>query len=97
MPTPPNPLNPSNLSMIPDIEAKSVEIRCAEEKEWKLCCSNSSISCVKYFSQLGAVGFSIIFSAIMLILYPHDLEIRSTFMPLLSGMIMLLVNSPEHD
>ena len=90
MPTPP---------MIPDIEAKSVEIKGAEEKEkeWKLCCSNSSISCVKYFSQLGVVGFSIIFSAIMLILYPHDLEIRSTFMPLLSGMIMLLVNSPEHD
>ncbi len=64
-----------------------------KETEWKLCCSNSSISCVKYFSQLGAIGFSIIFSSVMIGLFPHDLEIRSTFMPLLSGMIMLLVSS----
>jgi len=73
------------------------EVKEDEEREWKLCCSNSSISCVKYFSQLGAVGFSIIFSAIMLIQFPHDLEIRSTFMPLLSGSVMLLIQAPEHD
>jgi hypothetical protein len=68
-----------------------------EEKEWKLCCSNSSIACVKYFSQLGVIVFTIVFSSVMLILWPHDLEIRSTFMPVLSGMVMLLVQAPEHQ
>ena len=79
-------------------EIKEVEMKvCEEEREWRICCSNSSISCVKYFSQLGAIGFSIVFSSVMIALFPHDLEIRSTFMPLLSGMIMLLVQAPEHD
>lgn len=88
----------TDIEMNKDDEIKDVEMKvCEEERQWKICCSNSSISCVKYFSQLGAIGFSIIFSSIMIGLFPHDLEIRSTFMPLLSSMIMLLVQPPQHD
>jgi len=79
-------------------EIKDIEMKvCEQEKEWKLCCSNSSISCVKYFSQISVIGFSIVFSSIMLGLFPHDLEIRANYMPLLSGMVMLLVQAPEHN
>jgi len=68
-----------------------------DEKQWFICCSKSSVQCVKYFSQLSVIAFSIIFSSIMLILHPYDLEIRSGFLPLLSGSMMLLINPPTHD
>ncbi len=87
----------TDIEMNKDDEIKDVEMKCQEEREWRICCSNSSISCVKYFSQLGAIGFSIVFSSVMIALFPHDLEIRSTFMPILTSMIMLLVQPPEHD
>jgi len=73
------------------------EIEDEDEKEWFICCSKSSVQCVKYFSQLSVIAFSIIFSSVMLLLHPHDLEIRSGFLPLLSGSMMLLINPPTHD
>ena len=67
------------------------------ERTWRACCSRTSVAAAKYYTTVGICGTVIAFSGIQLAMYPHDLEIRAAFLPLLSGTLMLLVDPPKHD
>lgn len=67
------------------------------ERTWVACCSKTSVAAAKYYTTVGICASVIAFCGIQLALYPHDLEIRSSMLPLLSGTLMLLVDPPKHD
>ena len=67
------------------------------ERTWVACCSKTSVSAAKYYTTVGICASVITFCGLQLALYPHDLEIRASFLPLLSGTLMLLVDPPKHD
>lgn len=67
------------------------------ENTWVACCSRTSVAAAKYYTTVGICASVIAFCGIQLAMYPHDLEIRSSMLPLLSGTLMLLVDPPKHD
>jgi len=67
------------------------------ERTWVACCSRTSVAAAKYYTTVGICATVIAFCGIQLAMYPHDLEIRSSMLPLLSGTLMLLVDPPKHD
>lgn len=67
------------------------------DKTWVACCSRTSVAAAKYYTTVGICASVIAFCGIQLAVHPHDLEIRASFLPLLSGTLMLLVDPPKHD
>lgn len=77
--------------------AVSVNEEDKPERTWVACCSRTSVAAAKYYTTVGICASVIAFCGIQLAVHPHDLEIRASFLPLLSGTLMLLVDPPKHD
>lgn len=64
---------------------------------WRSCCFHCAPGPARYFTVLTLCSTIIVFSAAMIAVHPKDLEIRSNFLPLISGTLMLFVDGPRHD
>ena len=67
------------------------------ERTWVACCSRTSVSAAKHYTTVSICATIIAFCGIQLATCPHDLQIRSSMLPLLSGTLMLLVDPPKHN
>ena len=85
----------------PRLEDTALDIHDDEEDDpertWVACCSRTSVAAAKYYTTVGICAGVIAFCGIQLAIHPHDLEIRAAYLPLLSGTLMLLVDSPKHE
>jgi hypothetical protein len=77
-------------------DQKEIVIDIPDNEDVDFCCSNTKFGLVRYMTMISVTVGVMLFSAGMMLSDRHNLELRASFLPILTGTLFLLVN-PRHD
>lgn len=75
---------------------KEIVIDIPDNQDLNFCCSNTKFGLIRYLTMISVTVGVMLFSAGMILTDRHDLEIRASYLPILTSCLFLLVN-PRHD